>query len=119
MFMSVAKVNRMCLIVRDEEVVDSNPATPTEKYQVNARPRARITWNVHGASPSSRPTGGTGVPATGPDRAGRPSSVMRRTGRSGSSGHPHEDVVPIRACRVERSRPPEVRYRLSPLAIPV
>src|SRR6266550_6163614 len=38
-------------------------------------------------------------------------------GGFGNPQDPHEGMVPIRACRVERSSPPEVRYRLSPLAI--
>ena len=38
-------------------------------------------------------------------------------GGFGTPQDPHEGVVPIRACRVERSSPPEVRYRLSPLPI--
>src|SRR5438132_1089756 len=38
-------------------------------------------------------------------------------GGFGTPQDPHEGVVPIRARRVERSSPPEVRYRLSPLPI--
>src|SRR6266436_1258259 len=38
-------------------------------------------------------------------------------GGFGTPQDPHEGMVPIRACRVERSSPPEVRYRLSPLPI--
>src|SRR5580700_8779796 len=98
---------------------------PPRRYRAyNNRSIARVP-TVPAASP--RPTAPSGVPAVfrlvslqgliGTVQDWFTAVLLSHAGGFGTPQDPHEGMVSIRACRVERSSPPEVRYRLSPLPI--